>query len=179
MSRIGKQTIKIPSGVTAKEESGTLIIIGPKGTLRRQLQKEVRITVGPEEITLMPLAVDDLFSKALWGTLASHIINMILGVTKGYEKKLILEGVGFRVSVDGQNLLLSLGFSHPVKLSIPEGIKTTVDKGIITIVGIDKEAVGRFAADVRALKKPEPYKGKGIRYDNEVVRRKQGKKVTA
>ena len=117
-----------------------------------------------------------MFSRSLLGTYASHIKNMIVGVTTGYEKKLILEGVGFKSAVSGKSLDLALGFSHPVKVEIPEGLAVTADKNLITISGIDKEKVGQFSAYVRSLKKPEPYKGKGFRYDNEVIRRKQGKK---
>ena len=120
---------------------------------------------------------NDKFSKSLWGTYASHIKNMIIGVQTPYQKKLILEGVGFKSEVKGKELNFSLGFSHPVIVSIPEGITATAEKNNITITGIDKELVGSFTAAVRALKKPEPYKGKGMRYENEVIRRKQGKKT--
>jgi len=120
---------------------------------------------------------ESLQSRALIGTYASHVRNMISGVNSGFSKKLIIEGVGFKWDVQGKTLNLALGFSHPVKMAIPEGLTVKADKGALTIEGFDKEAVGQFAANVRALKKPEPYKGKGIRYDGEVIRRKQGKKA--
>ncbi len=120
---------------------------------------------------------NDKFSKSLWGTYASHIKNMIAGVQTPYTKKLILEGVGFKSEVKGKDFHFALGFSHPVIVPIPEGITATADKNNITITGVDKELVGSFTAAVRALKKPEPYKGKGMRYDTEVIRRKQGKKT--
>ena len=127
-------------------------------------------------ITLNPKR-NDKFSKSLWGTYASHLLNMIAGVQNPYQKKLILEGIGFKSEVKGKDLNLALGFSHPVIVKIPEGITATAEKNNITITGIDKELVGNFAASVRALKKPEPYKGKGMRYEGEVIRRKQGKKT--
>ncbi|MEK7068361.1 MAG: 50S ribosomal protein L6, partial [Patescibacteria group bacterium] len=118
-----------------------------------------------------------LEARALVGTYASHIRNMLQGVTAGFTKKLLVEGVGFKWDVQGKTVNLALGFSHPVKVAIPEGLTVTADKGALTIVGFDKELVGQFAANIRALKKPEPYKGKGIRYEGEVIRRKQGKKA--
>ena len=127
-------------------------------------------------ITLTPKR-NDKFSKALWGTYASHIKNMIKGVETPYQKKLILEGVGFKSEVKGKEFVFALGFSHPVIVKIPDGITATAEKNNITITGIDKELVGSFTAIVRALKKPEPYKGKGMRYEGEVIRRKQGKKT--
>ena len=120
--------------------------------------------------------VDTVFSRALIGTYASHIKNMLTGVTAGFEKKLIVEGVGFRSEVKGKNLEMALGFSHPVIMEIPEGITATAEKNLITVSGTDKEQTMQFAAQIRAKKKPEPYKGKGIRYEGEIIRRKQGKK---
>ena len=120
---------------------------------------------------------DTVFSRALIGTYASHIKNMVTGVTEGFEKKLIVEGVGFRSEVKGANLEMQLGFSHPVIMAIPEGITTTAEKNLITVTGIDKEKTMQFAAQIRAKKKPEPYKGKGIRYEGEIIRRKQGKRA--
>jgi len=122
------------------------------------------------------LAKENNFTKALWGTYASHIKNMIKGVNDGFEKKLILEGVGYKSQVSGNKLVLALGFSHPVEVEIPAGLTIKAEKNILTTSGIDKELVGAFSAKVRALKKPEPYKGKGFRYSDEVIRRKQGKK---
>jgi large subunit ribosomal protein L6 len=148
---------------------------GPKGELSRTFRPEIAIEVKDNTIVLTPKG-DTVFVRSLWGTVGSHLRNMMEGVTKGFERKLILEGVGFKSAVSGKSLDLALGFSHPVKVEIPEGLTVTADKNLITITGTDKELVGQFSAYVRSLKKPEPYKGKGFRYDDEVIRRKQGKK---
>lgn len=177
MSRIGKQTIIIPSGVEAKLLDKTFSVKGSKGSLERVFPGDVTISINGNEITFIPKNADDKKNRALWGTYASHVKNMVNGVSVGYTKKLILEGVGFKSEVAGASLNLALGFSHPVKVEIPKGLEIKAEKNVITIAGIDKELVGQFAAKVRALKKPEPYKGKGFHYDNEVVRRKQGKKA--
>ncbi len=176
MSRIGKQEIQIPAGVTVTRDGATVKVVGPKGTLVKDFRPEVEIKLGDGIITLN-IGRNDKFLKSLWGTYASHLKNMIAGVQTPYQKKLILEGVGFKSEVKGKEMVLALGFSHPVVVAIPEGITATAEKNNITITGIDKELVGSFAAAVRALKKPEPYKGKGMRYDDEVIRRKQGKKT--
>ena len=177
MSRIAKKPIEIPSGVEIKNEGLTFTVKGPKGTLARDFKTNiVEIEVKDNNITLTPKGTD-VFSKSLWGTYAAHLRNMIHGVTEGYEKKLIVEGVGFKSEVKGKNLEMALGFSHPVIMEIPEGITMTAEKNNLTISGIDKEAVGQFASQVRAKKKPEPYKGKGIRYEDEIIRRKQGKRT--
>ena len=177
MSRIGKQTIIIPDK-TEVSLSGTIFSVkGPKGALSRNLPGDIKININEKEITLSPKDPENNFLNALWGTYAAHIKNMIAGVNEGYSKKLILEGIGFKSEVSGKNLNLALGFSHPVKVPIPEGLTVTAEKNLITINGIDKELVGQFAAGVRAMRKPEPYKGKGFRYEGEVIRRKQGKKA--
>lgn len=176
MSRIGKQAIVLPQGVEASIASGIFTVKGPKGTLTRAMQDDVSVSITPEGITLAP-ANETKFANALWGTYAAHIINMIEGVTKGFTKVLQVEGVGYRGEVKGQNLIMQLGFSHPVSFDIPQGVTVTAEKGTFTIAGIDKEVVGQFAAVVRAKKKPEPYKGKGIRYQGEYIIRKQGKKA--
>jgi large subunit ribosomal protein L6 len=178
MSRIAKQPIPIPSGVTALLNGGLLSVKGPKGELSRSFLSEINMTIEDNAITLVPRKTT-IFLKALWGTYASHVKNMIEGVTKGFEKKLVVEGIGFKAVITGSDLVLSLGFSHPIKLAIPKTLKVLVEKSIISISGPDKEEVGQFAAFIRSHKKPEPYKGKGIRYEKEVVRRKQGKKATA
>ena len=181
MSRIGKQEILIPTGVkvTQQVSSGgnTVTVTGPKGTLNKVFRDDVIIAIADKAINLT-IKRNDKFSQSLWGTYASHIKNMIKGVEIPYQKKLILEGVGFKSEVKGKELHFALGFSHPVVVSIPEGITATAEKNNITITGIDKELVGNFTAAIRALKKPEPYKGKGIRYLGEHVRRKQGKAVS-
>jgi large subunit ribosomal protein L6 len=180
MSRIGKQEINIPAGVkvslSTSSSGNTLTVVGPKGTLSKIFRDDIAITIAEKMVTLN-IKRNDKFSKSLWGTYASHIKNMIKGVETPYEKKLILEGVGFKSDVKGNEITFALGFSHPVIVKIPEGITAKAEKNVITINGIDKELVGSFTASVRALKKPEPYKGKGMRYEGEVIRRKQGKKT--
>ncbi len=176
MSRIGKMPITLPSGVEATLADGKLTVKGPKGTLTREFKSLVNITLEGNVITTNP-AKETIESRALWGTYAAHINNMVEGVTKGFEKVLEIEGVGYRAEMKGNTLVLSMGFSHPVPLDLPEGISATVEKNVITITGTDKEEVGQFAANVRKVKKPEPYKGKGIRYRGEYVIRKQGKKA--
>ncbi len=176
MSRIGKKEIKIPGGVKVAQDSGVLTVTGPKGSIKKIFRDDIVITITSDLVTLATKR-NDKFSKALWGTYASHIMNMITGVETPYQKKLILEGVGFKSEVKGKELHLALGFSHPVVVAIPEGLTVTAEKNNITVVGIDKELVGSFTAALRARKKPEPYKGKGFRYDDEVIRRKQGKKT--
>ncbi len=177
MSRIGKQTVNIPSGTEVKLSGTILTVKGPKGTLTRDFPGMVTIHINGSEITFTPNKVGDRTVGALWGTYASHVKNMVIGVNNGYTKTLILEGVGFKSDVAGTTLNLALGFSHPVKVTIPAGLTVTAEKNNITISGIDKELVGQFSASVRSLKKPEPYKGKGFHYLGEVVRRKQGKKA--
>ncbi len=176
MSRIGKQTIVIPEKTEVVQNDGVVSVKGPLGELKREFKDIIEIKIEGSEITLAPKD-ESKTTTALWGTYASHIKNMVDGVNKAYEKKLIVEGVGFKVDLKGNEIEMALGFSHAVKVKVPEGLTVTVEKNTISISGIDKEAVGQFAAKVRALKKPEPYKGKGIRYDDEVVRRKQGKKA--
>lgn len=177
MSRIAKQPITIPEKTEVTLVDGLFTVKGPKGTLSRELKSDVIVKLDGGVIMLMPKDDKSIFSRALWGTYASHVKNMIAGVNTGFEKKLILEGVGFKSEVKGKDLVLALGFSHGVTVAIPEGLTVTAEKNVITISGIDKEAVGQFAAKVRAMKKPEPYKGKGFRYHDEVIRRKQGKKA--
>lgn len=176
MSRIGKQEILIPAGVKITQSNGVVTVTGPKGNISKTFRDDITITLTDTTVTLA-IKRNDKFSKSLWGTYASHIKNMIAGVQTPYVKKLILEGVGFKSEVKGKDFHFALGFSHPVIVHIPEGLTATADKNNITITGVDKELVGSFTASVRALKKPEPYKGKGMRYDTEVIRRKQGKKT--
>ena len=177
MSRIGKQTVIIPAGTEANLSGITFSVKGPKGSLTRQFPGEVTLHINGNEITFTPNKEGDRTINALWGTYASHVKNMVLGVNEGYSKKLVLEGVGFKSEVVGNSLNLALGFSHPVKITIPVGITVTAEKNNVTVSGIDKELVGSFTAQVRANKKPEPYKGKGFHYSDEVIRRKQGKKA--
>jgi large subunit ribosomal protein L6 len=178
MSRIAKQPIILPTGVTATFEAGNFSVKGPLGALARDFRNDVKISITPEGIIIAP-AHGSILAEALSGTYASHIRNMVEGVTKGFEKQLLIEGVGYRYAVNGDKVKLDLGFSHPVEVAIPAGLKVVTEKSKMTITGFDKELVGGFSAKIRSLKKTEPYKGKGIRYSDEVVRRKQGKKAGA
>ncbi|MBU6370694.1 MAG: 50S ribosomal protein L6 [Patescibacteria group bacterium] len=176
MSRIGKKPIAIPEKTTVAVAQGTVTVKGPLGELSRPFKKNIRIAVADNHVTLAP-AAETLENKALWGTYASHIKNMIAGVNKEYVKRMVVEGIGYKADIAPADITLKVGFSHPVKVAIPKGIKITSDKGVLVIAGIDKELVSSFAAGLRAIKKPEPYKGKGIRFEDEVVRRKEGKKT--
>lgn len=177
MSRLGKKPISIPAGVEAKIDQNQIIVKGPKGETRQTIHPSVVINFENNALAISVKEPEKKEQKALWGTFVRLIKNMIDGVTKGFEKKLQLVGIGFRAQASGEKLILNIGFSHPVEYNIPKGIKASVEKDIITISGIDKQLVGEAAAQVRRLKKPEPYKGVGIRYIDEVVRRKAGKKA--
>lgn len=176
MSRIGKKSIAIPTGTDVAVADAEVVVKGKGGTLKRPLHPTIAITIANGEVSVAPSSNTRL-ARALWGTYAAHIRNMITGVNTPFAKRLQVEGIGYRAELSGKTLKLSLGFSHPVVVSVPEGITVAIEKNIITVTGADKEQVGQFAASVRALKKPEPYKGKGIRYEGEVVREKQGKKA--
>ncbi|NQV92910.1 50S ribosomal protein L6 [Candidatus Kaiserbacteria bacterium] len=176
MSRIGKLAVIIPAKTEVTVLDNTISVKGPLGVLARPLHKAVAVSIENNEVVVTPVGKTPL-SKALWGTYASHIKNMVQGVNQAFEKKLIVEGIGYRVNLSGKSLELIVGFSHPVIFAIPEGLTVNVEKNTISVSGPDKEKVGQFTAEVRAVKKPEPYKGKGIRYENEIVRRKQGKKT--
>lgn len=174
MSRIGKLPISIPSGVTITVDDHHVTVVGPKGTLTQFTLPFVTITIA-ENMATVTRENDEQLARASHGLMRALLNNMVTGVTKGFQKKLELNGVGFRVSGGGQSLDLSLGFSHAVKYKAPEGIQLTVEKNVITVAGIDKQKVGQVAAEIRSLKKPEPYKGKGIKYADEVILRKAGK----
>lgn len=178
MSRLGKRAITIPAGTTVSVSDGVLTVKGKGGELSRTIRPLVRITVEGSEARVEP-ASETRLARALWGTYASHLTNMVQGVNEPFKKELILEGVGYRVALTGNSLTFNVGFSHPVMIEIPKGVTVVVEKNTMTISGADKELLGEFAANVRAIKKPEPYKGKGIRYSNEIIRRKQGKKAAA
>jgi large subunit ribosomal protein L6 len=175
MSRIGKQIITIPANTEVSKTESVITVKGPKGELKREFKDVVAFNIGDQEITLEPVGKDKL-AQALWGTYASHLSNMIQGVNEPFAKKLIVEGVGYRAEMKGKDLVLNVGYSHPVEIKAPEGIELSVEKSEITVSGINKEDVGRISAEIRAVRKPEPYKGKGIRYIDEVIRRKEGKK---
>lgn len=174
MSRVAKKPIIIPEKTTVTLNGSTVVIKGPLGEMTRDFKTGVDIKVENGTVIVSLKRPEDYM---LTGTYASHIKNMIKGVTVGFQKKLIVEGIGFKSDVKGAKLDLALGFSHPISIEIPAGLKVTAEKNIITISGVSNEMVGGFASKIRALKKPEPYKGKGIRYDGEVIRRKQGKKA--
>jgi len=177
MSRVGKQPIILPDGVEASLNAQEITVKGPKGSLQMRLSPVVDMKLESKEITFTPRN-NSRTAKQNWGTMRALVANMVKGVTGGYERKLEIEGVGYRATLSGKTLDFNLGFSHPVKVEAPEGIEFKVEKSVITISGISKEKVGQIASEIRALKKPEPYKGKGIRYQGEVVRRKAGKKAS-
>jgi large subunit ribosomal protein L6 len=174
MSRVAKKPIAIPEKTTVNVNGMTVSVKGPLGEISRDFRPGVEIKTENNTVIVTLKRPEDYM---LWGTYASHVKNMIKGVTAGFQKKLIVEGIGFKSDVKGAKLDLSLGFSHPISIEIPKDLKVTAEKNVITITGVSNEQVGGFASKIRALKKPEPYKGKGIRYDNEVIRRKQGKKA--
>lgn len=176
MSRLGKQPVILPAGVEVIFNDGVLTIKKGSESLSREMKNDVEVKIDGNTITFTPKA-GSVAAKALWGTYAAHARNMIAGVTEGFKKILEIEGVGYRAELKGNKLVLLMGFSHPVEMELPEGVSAVVEKGVVTISGIDKEAVGQFASDIRKVKKPEPYKGKGIRYRGEYVIRKQGKKA--
>jgi len=176
MSRIGKRPVAIPSGVTATIDNGTLTVKGPKGTLSLGLADEVEYKLEGDEISVTP-ANDTRRSRDFWGMQRTLVSNLVEGVTEGYTKVLEISGVGYRAQAQGKKLKLQLGYSHDVDLDVPEGLEVkTPDQTTVEITGIDKQAVGQFAAEVRRWRKPEPYKGKGIKYRGEYIFRKEGKK---
>ena len=176
MSKIGKKLIEIPGDVVVSLEAGGVKVKGPKGELAYKIPRELELSLSGNKLLVLPI-VKSKRTPALWGTLRAVISNMVNGVTKGFEKKLEIEGVGFKAQIQGTDLSLNLGYSHPVIFKIPEDIKIDVIKNTVTVSGFSKELVGQTAANIRSLKKPEPYKGKGIRYAGEVIKRKAGKKV--
>ncbi|MFA6424539.1 MAG: 50S ribosomal protein L6 [Candidatus Magasanikbacteria bacterium] len=175
MSRIGKKIRKIPQGVTVEIKGDELVVKGPKGELRQKLHPRVTVSTAEGNVTVSVISPENTKDKSLWGTFSSIIENMLEGVTTGFKKQLEINGVGYKASLKGANLVLEVGFSHTVELAPVVGIKFEVDKNVITVSGSDKQAVGEMAAQIRSTKKVEPYKGKGIKYIGEVVRRKAGK----
>ncbi len=175
MSRLGKQPIKLPAGTTAKRDGNRLAITGPKGNLALKLHEQIDLKLDDKEITVMVKNPGEKKQRAFWGLYRSLINNMVAGVNEGFEKKLEIQGVGYRASVQGKNLTLNVGYSHPVIFELPEGIGAQVEGSVITVNGIDKQLVGEIAARIRKIRKPEPYKGKGIKYSGETIRRKAGK----
>lgn len=175
MSRLGKLPIELPAGTQVKLESGFIIVKGPKGELKTKMHEHVKAEITGEEIKLSVLDETSGKDKALWGLFRSLIKNMVVGVNEAYVKKLEINGVGYKAAVSGSKLTLNVGYSHPVVYELPAGIKAEVQANVIIINGIDKQLVGEVAAQIRKIRKPEPYKGKGIKYADEILRRKAGK----
>jgi len=176
MSRIGKKPIQIPAGVEVKIEGNKVIVKGPKGELSREIRPEIKIEVSNNQI-LVSSQIETKQTKALWGLTRALVANMAKGVAEGFRKQLEIQGIGFRAVVEGEDLVLYVGYSHPVKVKAPMGVQFSVEKNIITVSGFDLEAVSQTASRIRKAKPPEPYKGKGIRYVGEYVRKKLGKKA--
>jgi len=176
MSRIGKKPILIPENTEVKIEGNIIIVKGPKGELSKEFRPEITIEMKENRI-FVSLRTENKQTKALWGLTRALLFNMVKGVTEGFERKLEIEGLGFKAQVTGDDLELFIGFSHSIKIKAPENIKFTVEKNIITVSGPDLEKVSQTAAKIRKVKPAEPYKGKGIKYLGEVIRRKVGKKV--
>lgn len=177
MSRIGKKPILIPKEVEVKINGQSVLVKGVKGALTLALHPKIKAEVKDQEIIVVVARTEDKEEKSLWGLFRSLINNMVEGVTKGFSKQLEINGIGFKAAVSGRKLILNVGYSHPVEYEIPQDIEIKAEKNIIIISGIDKQKVGQVAAEIRAVKKPEPYKGKGIKYAGEVIRRKAGKAV--
>ncbi|MFA7314937.1 MAG: 50S ribosomal protein L6 [Candidatus Magasanikbacteria bacterium] len=178
MSRIGKQVISIPAGVTVNIKDASVEVKGPKGTLVRQLNDKVKVIMADGTLTVDVKNKEEKSERSLWGTFGAHLKNMIEGVTVGFKKELEINGVGFKVAMKGKDLQLEVGFSHPVIFKMPESVVAKVEKNAITLESYDKEMLGSTASEIRAIKKPEPYKGKGIKYIDEIIRRKAGKTAT-
>jgi len=178
MSRIGKKEILIPTGVEVTINGQEISVKGPKGSLKMVSVSEIAVEKKDNQISFTPKKMD-LKSKALWGLTRTLVSNMVEGVTKGFEKKMEINGVGFKAATEGKKLILSVGLSHTVDIVAPEGIEFKVEKNVITVSGIDKGLVGQVSAEIRRVKKPEPYKGKGIRYVGEIIKKKLGKKAAA
>lgn len=179
MSRLGKLAINLPGGVEAKITPTVIAIKGPRGEIVEKIPANVKVENKAGLLQVSVINSANSQQRALWGLVRQLLANAVRGVTEGFSKSLELSGIGFRVQQEGDSLLLNLGFSHPVRYTIPKGIVAKVEKNTITISGINKQQVGQVAAEIRSLRKPEPYKGKGIKYSDEVIRRKAGKVVKA
>jgi len=177
MSRIGKTPVAIPEGVEVKIEDRKITIKGPKGELSFDFGYKVGVKINEENVIIVEQKELTKQGKSMWGTTRAMISNLVVGVTEGFEKKLELQGVGYKMAVQGKNLHLNLGYSHPIDKPIPEGLEVAVEKEFLIIKGTDKQLVGEFAAETRMLRKVEPYKGKGFRYSDEYVIRKEGKRA--
>lgn len=177
MSRIGKKPIQIPDKVEVKIDGGFVNVKGPLGELKLELAEGVSVEQDQNTLVVKPKDENIKEYRSLWGTFRQLIENMLIGVTKGWKKQLEVNGVGYRTELKGDELVLNVGYSHPVNFKIPEGVKVSLEKNVITIEGIDKQLVGEVAASIRKVRKPEPYKGKGIKYVDEIIRRKAGKQA--
>ena len=176
MSRVGSSAITIPADVTLSNDGGVIVVKGKNGELSTSLHSDVELSVANNIATLKP-ARDTRQAMALWGTMRSNLNNMVVGVTEGFTRKLEINGVGYRAAMQGNKLVLSLGFSHPVEMEVPAGLKVAVENNTsVTITGADKQLLGQFASEVRAKRPPEPFKGKGVKYADEYIVRKEGKK---
>lgn len=181
MSRIGKLPIEIPSGVEVKFADGVLTVKGPKGELKQDIQPLVKLEIADNQITVVPQS-ETKEARSFHGLYRSLTANMVEGVTKGYQKRLEINGVGYRAQIQGQKITLSLGYSHPIEYQVQEGVTAVIDKeknNVIVVSGISKQKVGQTAAEIRDFRKPEPYKGKGVKYEDEHIRRKAGKAASA
>lgn len=179
MSRIGKKPITIPAGVTVDVNDDFIKVKGPKGELIQAMHPKVKIDKTDIELVVSVGNAENKQQRALWGLYRALINNMVVGVTTGFSKILEINGVGYKAAMTGRKLVMSLGYSHPIEMEVPTGLEAKVEKNVITITGSDRQVVGQFAAVVRSKREPEPYKGKGIKYQNEVIRRKAGKVVKA
>lgn len=179
MSRIGKKPIEVPQGVTVQISEKEIAVKGPKGELKQAIHPEIKIELKDGKLLVSPKTELSKKGRGLWGLYRALVANMVEGTSKGFEKKLEIEGVGFKANVDGDNLVLNLGFTNPIKIKKIDGVNFLVEKNVVTVSGIDKERVGHIAALIRKQKKAEPYKGKGIKYQGEKIRRKEGKKVVS
>lgn len=177
MSRIGKLPVTIPGAVEATLKDQHLSVKGPKGALELTVPYQLDVVHEGDSITVTPKNMEDKVSLALWGTYQRLIGNLVIGVTDGFTKVMEFNGVGWRMEVKGKTLVMNLGYSHPIEYRFPEDISIEVQKNVITITGIDKQTVGQVAAEIRSYRKPEPYKGKGIKYQGEIIRRKAGKQA--
>ena len=176
MSRVGSSAITLPADVTVSHEGGVMVVKGKNGELSAPLHGDVQLSLADNVATLKP-ARDTRQAKALWGTMRANLNNMVVGVSAGFTRKLEINGVGYRAAMQGNKLVLSLGYSHPVEMDVPAGLKVNVENNTsVTITGADKQLLGQFAAEVRAKRPPEPFKGKGVKYADEYIVRKEGKK---
>ena len=179
MSRIGKRTTEIPNGVSVDLKDGLVVVKGPKGELSRPVSPLVKVNIEGNIVTVDVENKENKKERSLWGTFSSHIANMVKGVSEGFQKQLEVNGVGYKVAMQGTDIKLDVGYSHPVIYKMADAVKASVEKNVITLESADKELLGQVAAEIRKIRKPEPYKGKGIKYMDEQIRRKAGKSAKA